>query len=365
MNAQYFGDIGLGTPPQPFTVVFDTGSANLWVPSARCEGFNLACLLHRRYASVLSSTYLRVGAPFAIRYGSGSMTGFTSVDTLTIAGLSVPNVTFAEAVDEPGVAFAMTKFDGILGLGYPAISVDGSTPVFHTLIASGQLGLPVFAFYLQRHTPSASFFEPPEDGGVLMLGGVDSRYYTGSIHYVPVTRRAYWQFDLDEVRLDDGDGAGRLIDRTTSAIADTGTSLLIGPREQVSQLIGMLNLPMATGGAESSGGSQRDGAGGRAGSGAPGDSSLQQVTLPCGLVDQLPPLTLVVGGKPFTLLGGQYVLQMRVLGQTICILGVAAMDVPPPAGPMWILGDIFLSRYLSVFDVGANRIGFATAVDYP
>ena len=89
------------------------------------------------------------------------------------------------------------------------------------------------------------------------------------------------------------------------------------------------------------------------------------MTLPCDQAASLPPLTFVLGGVPFTLTGPQYVLEISMFGKSTCLLGVQGMDVPPPAGPLWILGDLFLTQYVSVFDMGKDRVGFAEAVHTP
>jgi len=190
MDAQYYGVIGIGTPPQNFTVVFDTGSSNLWVPSSQCSLLDIACRIHHRYDHTKSSTYVKNGETFSIRYGSGSLTGFLSEDTVTIAGLQVKNQIFAEATKQPGLTFIAAKFDGILGMAFPSISVDHVTPVFQNMVAEHLVANPVFGFWLNRN-------ENGTTGGELLLGGTDPNHIVGSLSYVPLSNQTYWEFKMD------------------------------------------------------------------------------------------------------------------------------------------------------------------------
>ena len=295
-------------------MVLDTGSSNLWVPSQSCS--SIACYLHSTYDSSSSSTFKQNGSEFEIRYGSGSLSGFVSSDVMTIGDLEIKHQDFAEATEEPGLAFAFGRFDGILGLGYDTISVNRIVPPFYNMIDQGLLDEPVFAFYLGD----------AESGSEATFGGIDKSHYTGKIEYIPLRRKAYWEVDLDSIAF--GDEVAEL--ENTGVILDTGTSLNVIP----TSLAELLNKEMGA----------KKGFNG-------------QYTIECEKKSSLPDITFSLAGSNYSLPASDYILE--VSGS--CISTFQGMDIPEPAGPLAILGDAFLRRYYSVYDLGKNAVGLARA----
>ncbi|KAI7726853.1 hypothetical protein M8C21_020205, partial [Ambrosia artemisiifolia] len=191
MDTQYYGEIGIGTPPQKFTVIYDTGSSNLWVPSSKCL-FSMSCYVHPKYSSRMSNTYKGNGKYAEIGYGSGSISGFFSKDDVKLGDLVIKEQEFIEATTEPGLVFMSGKFDGILGLGFEEISVGNATPIWYNMVNQGLVKDPLFSIWLNRNTNE-------ENGGEIVFGGVDPNHYTGNHTYVPITQKGYWQFDMGDV----------------------------------------------------------------------------------------------------------------------------------------------------------------------
>ena len=152
---------------------------------------------------------------------------------MTIGDLKIKDQLFAEATEEPGLAFAFGRFDGILGLGYDTISVNGIIPPFYEMINQDLLDEPVFAFYLGEAGDAEG------EGGAqseAIFGGIDKNHYTGKLIEIPLRRKAYWEVDFDSISF--GDSTAELDD--TGVILDTGTSLIALP----STLAELLNKEM-------------------------------------------------------------------------------------------------------------------------
>ncbi|KAM7537527.1 hypothetical protein Aperf_G00000072982 [Anoplocephala perfoliata] len=325
LDAQYYGEIELGTPGQKFMVVFDTGSSNLWVPSKKCSWLDIACWLHHQYDSTKSSSYKANGTNFEIQYASGSLKGFLSTDSIKLADICALNQTFGEATQQPALVFVMARFDGILGLGFNSISIDGVEPVFYNLARQKLVAEPVFAFFLDRNESDVS-------GGELMLGGYDESYIDGKITYAPITREAYWEFHTDAIEVK----GEAFCEGGCEAIADTGTSLITGPTESIRKLAEILNAKPVPGGT---------------------------YFFHCEDVASLPPITFTIQSANFTLYPEDYILKVTQFGHTICVLGFMGLDIPKY--PLWILGDVFIGKYYSIFDLGQKRVGFAKAKKQP
>jgi len=319
-NAQYYGVVEIGTPPQSFEVIFDTGSSNLWVPKVGCTHCGLPFISHKsKYDDSKSSTYEADGTEFNIQYGSGSVTGFFSKDDVTLADdLVINDVEFAEITDAGGLgmAYSIGKFDGILGLGFTSISVGGVPTIFEAAIKQNKVDQPIFSFYLGDNKD-----------GELTFGGYDASKFEGDLEYVKLESATYWEIALDSITA--GDYKKDSADGKITAIVDSGTSLMTGPRSEI------VKLAKAAGATP---------------------NIVGEYTIDCKKVPDLPDVVFTIGGTDYTVPGPKTVIQ----AQGTCLFAFMALDIPAP-GPQWILGDVFMREYYTVFNYLDETIGFAKA----
>merc|ERR1719230_85371 len=236
-NAQFYGPIKIGG--QDFKVIFDTGSANVWVPGKAC-GF-LICWTHPRYNEAKSKTYEKDGRAYKVQYGSGPVEGVFSKDTVTVGSIDVKHQPFAEvskvSFGPLNLAFAAGKFDGLMGLGFKSISQYQIPTPFEAMVDQKLISEPVFAFYLQGDASKE---------GELVFGGIDESHFTGDLVDVPLTSETYWEVSLDAMSF----GSSAVISSAQKAIIDSGTSLLAGPKEAVEALAKQAGATSVMGGKE-------------------------------------------------------------------------------------------------------------------
>nr|XP_006110349.2 pepsin A-like [Pelodiscus sinensis] len=309
MDVEYYGTISIGTPAQNFTVIFDTGSSNLWVPSIYCS--SLACTNHNRFNPSDSYTYESTNESLSIQYGTGSMTGILGYDIVQVGGIMDTNQIFGLSETEPGTAFEYSEFDGILGLAFPSIASSGATPVFDNMMNESLVSQDLFSVYLSSNEEYGSF---------VMFGTIDSTYYNGSLNWIPLSAETYWQITMDSITID-----GEIVACSNScqAIIDTGTSLLAGPSTGIS------NIEFYTG--------------------------TSNGTVSCSAISSLPDVVFTINGVEFPLPASAYILDYS----GSCTSGFESTGVPTSSGELWILGDIFIRQYYIVFDRTYNQVALA------
>jgi len=203
-------------------------------------------------------------------------------------------------------------------LAWQSISVDGIPTVFQNLVAQGLD--PVFGFYLSKANG-----EP----GEMMLGGYNSNHMMSQPFYVPLINETYWEVALDSITLN-----GKRATQATRAVLDTGTSLLAGPTSDVTAIATAIGAKLFANG---------------------------EYTVDCSKVASLPSISVQLNGQPFVLTGSDYVLTISQGGVSMCLFGLVGIDMPPEIGALWILGDVFIRKYYTVFDWGNMQVGLAQA----
>lgn len=350
MNTEYMGVILVGSPPQEYSVVFDTGSANFWLFGRDCPAETFDCnvadnLKVSHYTPKDSNTAFIPErccqkqpcvsvCSWTVEYGGGRIKAQVGADDVQIGKIPLKAIEFGQTYHLEG---DFGGADGIIGLAFSGLlSDDKTTAVLDSMLEAGQIKSAEFAVYLSDDNNISPY--PSE----ISFGVTKEHLHTAPfVYHALIGNTAYWSIKMYDFLVDGksiltqigggggeegGDGYGEKHYHTL--VVDTGTSFLTAPYDFAQIILPRIHT----------------------------DSG-------CHDIDKLPDITYVLeGGETYTLTARDYVLSVDDGWHRDCMAGFSALEVDAPLGPLWILGDVFLRKYYTHFDRDNERIGFATAV---
>jgi len=329
-NLQFYGEVQIGTPPQTFRMLYDTGSSNIWVPVVddtscnACDSCSDTCFpdcfpnAQEFYYHSRSSSYQVNDTVFCITYGKGAVSGYLSQDVVRVGPLVVQNQGFGEATygdQEDGNAF-----DGLIGLAFENLAADGVVPLFPNMIAQKQVSQPMFAFYLNNYYLTNQ--RPSE----LTWGGWDPTHIAvnSTINWVPLLEALYWKVASYNIQF----GTASFTGGPYGCVIDSGTSYLYGPDSIVSAMASAYNMQF--------------------------DNIQGWFTIDNSLLGTLPLMQFKLGTVTYTLDISNYMVDLGNGQSLFALLPSSQLD-------FFILGDIFMLKYYTIFDYGHQRVGLALA----
>lgn len=386
----YFGKISVGSPvPQEFSVIFDTGSGHVVLPSLLCE--SRTCLAHRRYdmsaspeAKPLNADGSEVpeddlGDQVTIGFGTGTVTGEFVRESVCLSHghpTSAHNSTGGEPRDYPcstmGIVVAVEmsdkpfesfQFDGIFGLGLQSLALTPEFNFFaqHANAARGR-SAHCFGVFVTSH-------EEHDNGeqSEIAIGGYNSARIAGPVAWEPVAmpKLGYWLINISAVYIG-STALDACRDGSCRAILDTGTSHLGVPAGQ-QQRIGSL---LSDEGAVGTRCSRAEGApdlridiGNFAlvlhaedyMSAPPQEPLMSQAAAAAGSSDP----ALAPAARLLTAMGEGTAASQR---QQRCQPRLMPVSMKRPLGPnLFILGEPVLQRYYTMYDTKKQQVGFGRA----
>ncbi|OON16097.1 eukaryotic aspartyl protease, partial [Opisthorchis viverrini] len=307
-----YATVGIGTPPQNFKVIIDTGSATFWVPSNECEQGLFDS--NNKFKSVPSDTFTDTNEPFSQVYEDDACVGGTvGIDTLDIGGTKVTGVKFGRVLVGEELQ-TLTVADGFLGLAFDTSGDPFGSTVLDILFAQGLISKLVFTIVYPRYSP----FD-----GRITFGGIRLRDYHGDLRYAPVIPGNFWNIAFRRMEVNGYTIAGDFI-----GTMDTGTFTLVCPEKVLRSLSRQLGVHL-----------------------------LRTQRVDCSMARMFPPITFVLDEFQLEFSPSFYIDRHFIMPQAACFLNFKAL---PHSGDTWIFGASFLRQFYTVFDKAGKKMGFAT-----